>query len=103
MCDYDLYVGISVALFLHLFFPPSLDVMVWTTDHVVEWAESVGLEDFAQSLHGSCVHGGVIALDDSFDAEALAMAMKIPQHLNKDTSPLQTKNLNNIYRYIVQV
>ena len=49
----------------------SLDVMVWTTDHVVAWAESVGLEEFAQSLHGSGVHGGVIALDDSFDAEAL--------------------------------
>ena len=56
--------------------------MVWTTDHVVAWAESVGLEEFAQSLHGSGVHGGVIALDDSFDAEALAMAMKIPQHLH---------------------
>lgn len=59
--------------------PPSLDVMVWTTDHVVAWAESVGLEEFAQSLHGSGVHGGVIALDNSFDAEALAMAM---QHLH---------------------
>ena len=49
---------------------------------MVAWAESVGLEEFAQSLHGSGVHGGVIALDDSFDAEALAMAMKIPQHLH---------------------
>ena len=49
---------------------------------MVAWAESVGLGEFAQSLHSSGVHGGVIALDDSFDAEALAMAMKIPQHLH---------------------
>ena len=49
---------------------------------MVALAESVGLEKFAQSLHGSGVHGGVIALDNSFDAESLAMAMKIPQHLH---------------------
>ena len=53
---------------------------------MVAWAESVGLEEFAQSLHGSGVHSSVIALDDSFNVEALAMAMKIPQHLHDDLS-----------------
>ena len=45
----------------------------------------VAHEDRDPSLHGSGVHGGVIALDDSFDAEALAMAMnsKIPQNLHE--------------------
>ena len=68
--------------------------MVWTTDHVIAWAESVGLEEFAQSLHGSGVHGGVIALDDSFDAEALAMAMKIPQHLHDVSYLLYASSLS---------
>ena len=31
---------------------------------MVVWAESVGLEEIAQSLHGSGVHCGVIALDN---------------------------------------
>ena len=56
---------------------------MWTAEQVVLWAKSAGLEEFAPSLHGSGVHGGVIALDDSFDAEALAMAMNIPQNLHE--------------------
>ena len=65
----------SLTLSLTCSLPLSLDVMVWTTDHVVVWAESVGLEEFAQdqSLHGNGVHGGVIALDNSFDSEAVQL------------------------------
>ena len=55
---------------------------------MVAWAESVRLEEFAQSLHGSGVHGGVIALDDSFNAEALAMAMKIPHDVSDELPSL---------------
>ena len=62
---------------------------------MIAWAESVGLEEFAQSLHGSGVHGGVIALDDSFDAEALAMAMKIPQHLHDVSYLLYASSLSH--------
>ena len=70
---------------------------------MVAWAESVGLEEFAQSLHGSGVHGGVIALDDSFDAEALAMAMKIPQHLHDVSDELPSLCLTHSTSHPLQV
>ena len=69
---------------------------------MVAWAESVGLEEFAQSLHGSGVHGG-IALDDSFDAEALAMAMKIPQHLHDVSDELPSLCLTHSTSHPLQV
>ena len=55
------------------------DVMVWTNSHVIAWAESIGLGDYVHHLHESGVHGGLIALDHDFDADALALALKIPQ------------------------
>ena len=55
------------------------DVMVWTNNHVIAWAESIGLGDYVQHLYESGVHGGLIALDHDFDADALALALKIPQ------------------------
>ena len=72
---------------------------------MVAWAESVGLEKFAQSLHGSCVHGGAIALDDSFNADALAMAMKIhvPQHLHDVSDELPSLFLTHSTSHPLQV
>ena len=70
---------------------------------MVAWAESVGLEEFAQSLHGSGVHGGVIALDDSIDAEALAMTMKIPQHLHDVSDELPSLCLTHLISHPLQV
>ena len=70
---------------------------------MVAWAESVGLEEFAQSLHCSGVHGGVIALDDSFDAEALAMAVKISQHLHDVSDELPSLYLTHSTSYPLQV
>ena len=52
--------------------------MVWTSDHVIEWVESIGLEVYAPNLKERGVHGGVIALDSDFDHEKLAMALQIP-------------------------
>ena len=53
--------------------------MVWTHDHVIQWVESIGMEHYATNLKDTGVHGGVIALDNDFDHEKLAMALKIPQ------------------------
>lgn len=46
---------------------------------MMKWVESIGLGDYATNLYESGVHGGVIALDNDFDAEKLAFALKIPQ------------------------
>ena len=37
-----------------------------------------GAQDFANNLFESGVHGALIALDESFDCTALALALQIP-------------------------
>jgi hypothetical protein len=40
--------------------------------------QSIGLKEFANNLVESGVHGSLLALDDSFDNNSLAMALQIP-------------------------
>ena len=47
------------------------DTLVWSSDHVIQWVESLGLADFATNLRESGVHDGVIALDSDFDRDSL--------------------------------
>ncbi|XP_036390517.1 liprin-alpha-1-like isoform X3 [Megalops cyprinoides] len=54
------------------------DVMVWSNERVINWVQSIGLKDYANSLLESGVHGGLLALDESFDHNALALLLQIP-------------------------
>ncbi|KAM9107137.1 liprin-alpha-4 isoform 6-T6 [Megaptera novaeangliae] len=54
------------------------DVLVWTNDQVVHWVQSIGLRDYAGNLHESGVHGALLALDENFDHNALALVLQIP-------------------------
>ncbi len=42
------------------------------------WVGSIGLKDYAANLTESGVHGGVFALDNDYDHQKLALALKIP-------------------------
>lgn len=64
----------NVSLLLLLF----ADVLVWSTERLIKWACSIGLKDYAPNLTESGVHGALIALDDSFNANHLALALQIP-------------------------
>ena len=55
-----------------------LDVLVWSNERVIQWVQCIGLKEFANNLVESGVHGALIALDDSFDNNSLAMALQIP-------------------------
>ena len=55
-----------------------VDILVWTNDNVINWLDSIGMEEFTINLLHSGVHGGLIALDSAFDHERLAMALQIP-------------------------
>lgn len=57
----------------------SVDVVTWSNDHVMRWVELVGLGEYTSNLGDSGIHGGVIALDNDFSVETLALALKIPQ------------------------
>ena len=70
----------------------SVEVVLWSNEYVIKWVESIGLGEYATNLYESGTHGGVIALDHDFDAEKLALGLKIPQthtevHMKKNTVP----------------
>ncbi|XP_058062009.1 liprin-alpha-1 isoform X2 [Anopheles bellator] len=54
------------------------DVLVWTNDRTQRWVQSVGLKEYANNLLESGIHGALIALDESFDANSMALALQIP-------------------------
>lgn len=69
------------------------DVIIWTNERVIQWLlEIPGLEDYAYHLHGTGIHGGLIALDDTFDHNTLAIALQIPAQCTK----VNTKHQNFI-------
>ncbi|KAG4068466.1 hypothetical protein HA402_004806 [Bradysia odoriphaga] len=54
------------------------DVLVWSNDRLIRWISSVGCKEYGNNLLESGVHGALIALDESFDANAMALALQIP-------------------------
>lgn len=54
------------------------DVLVWTNERVIKWINDIGLKEYANNLIESGVHGSLVALDESFDYNALALALQIP-------------------------
>ncbi|VIO86518.1 Uncharacterized protein BM_BM4606 [Brugia malayi] len=56
----------------------SKDVLVWSNDRVARWVEEIGLGAYATQLKDSGVHGALIALDHTFDAQSLALSLQIP-------------------------
>lgn len=53
------------------------DVFVWSNERLIRWLSSIGLKEYAPNLAESGIHGALIALDDTFDASHLAMALQI--------------------------
>ena len=51
---------------------------MWTNEHVIQWLQSIGLKEFANNLIESGVHGALLALDNTFDNNSLAMMLQIP-------------------------
>ena len=54
------------------------DVLVWSNERVIRWVQSINLREYANNLIESGVHGALIALDESFDHNSLALALQIP-------------------------
>ena len=53
------------------------DLLVWSNDRVQRWVEEIGLGIYAHNLHESGVHGALMALDNTFDAQAFALSLQI--------------------------
>ena len=63
---------------LSIYLLSSTDILVWTNENVIQWLDSVGMEEYTLNLLHSGVHGGIVALDNTFDFEKLVMALQIP-------------------------
>lgn len=76
------------------------DVLVWSNERVMRWLELIGLGQYAENLRESGVHGAVIALDETFDANTLALTLQIPtndtqvrQMLHREFASLVANNV----------
>ncbi|KAE8297760.1 Liprin-alpha-1 LAR-interacting protein 1 [Larimichthys crocea] len=54
------------------------EVLVWSNERVVSWVQAIGLKEYSGNLYESGVHGALLALDETFDHNALALLLQIP-------------------------
>ncbi|XP_021180491.2 liprin-alpha-1 isoform X5 [Fundulus heteroclitus] len=54
------------------------DVLVWTNERVIGWVQAIGLKEYSSNLYESGVHGALLALDETFDHNSLALLLQIP-------------------------
>ncbi|XP_037957665.1 liprin-alpha-1-like isoform X2 [Teleopsis dalmanni] len=71
------------------------DVLVWSNERVIRWVCSIGLKEYANNLLESGVHGALMALDESFDSNAMALALQIPTQNAQARHTLDTE-FNNL-------
>ncbi|XP_067408219.1 liprin-alpha-3 isoform X2 [Emydura macquarii macquarii] len=71
------------------------DVMVWSNERVMYWVQLIGLKEFANNLAESGVHGALLALDDTFDCNDLALLLQIPTQ-NTQARQLLEKEFGNL-------
>ncbi|XP_045414179.1 liprin-alpha-1 isoform X3 [Lemur catta] len=71
------------------------DVLVWSNDRVIRWILSIGLKEYANNLIESGVHGALLALDETFDFNALALLLQIPTQ-NTQARAVLEREFNNL-------
>ncbi|XP_068175334.1 liprin-alpha-1 isoform X2 [Antennarius striatus] len=54
------------------------DVLVWSNERVINWVQAIGLKEYSSNLYESGVHGALLALDETFDHNTLALLLQIP-------------------------
>ena len=56
------------------------DLLVWSNERIIKWLQSIGLKEYSKHLIQSGLHGGIFICDESFDFNALALVLEIPNH-----------------------
>ncbi|XP_069694792.1 liprin-alpha-1 [Periplaneta americana] len=72
-----------------------IDVLVWSNERVIRWITHIGLKEYANNLLESGVHGALIALDESFDHNSMALALQIPTQ-NTQVRQMLEMEFNNM-------
>ncbi|XP_058017510.1 liprin-alpha-1 isoform X1 [Ahaetulla prasina] len=71
------------------------DALVWSNDRMIHWVVSIGLKEYANNLIESGVHGALLALDETFDHNALALSLQIPTQ-NTQARAVLEREFNNL-------
>ncbi|XP_041445760.1 liprin-alpha-1 isoform X4 [Xenopus laevis] len=71
------------------------DVLVWSNERLINWLESIGLKEYANNLLESGVHGALVALDETFDHNTLALFLQIPTQ-NTSARAMLEREFNNL-------
>ncbi|KAK7098725.1 hypothetical protein V1264_002964 [Littorina saxatilis] len=71
------------------------DVLVWSNERVIKWTNAINLREYANNLIESGVHGALVALDESFDHNSLALALQIPTQ-NTQARMVLDREFNNL-------
>ncbi|NXV77546.1 LIPA1 protein, partial [Atlantisia rogersi] len=71
------------------------DVLVWSNERMIHWVVSIGLKEYANNLIESGVHGALVALEESFDYNALALLLQIPTQ-NTQARAVLEREFNNL-------
>ncbi|XP_022906917.1 liprin-alpha-1 isoform X23 [Onthophagus taurus] len=70
------------------------DVLVWSNERLIRWVAAIGLKEYANNLIESGVHGALIALDESFDSNSMALALQIPTQNTQARQNLEIEFIN---------
>ncbi|XP_047678166.1 liprin-alpha-1 isoform X5 [Tachysurus fulvidraco] len=71
------------------------DVLVWSNERLIKWVQFIGLKEYADNLQESGVHGALVALDETFDHNTLALLLQIPTQNTQARSVLE-REYNNL-------
>ncbi|KAG7267708.1 hypothetical protein CRUP_020261 [Coryphaenoides rupestris] len=65
------------------------DVLVWSNERVISWVQAIGLKEYSSNLYENGVHGALLALDETFDHNSLALLLQIPTQNTQARSALE--------------
>ncbi|XP_065157861.1 liprin-alpha-1 isoform X5 [Atheta coriaria] len=70
------------------------DVLVWSNERIIRWVTSIGLKEYGNNLLESGLHGALLALDENFDANSMALALQIPTQNTQARQVLEVEFIN---------
>ncbi|CAG5849820.1 unnamed protein product [Menidia menidia] len=70
------------------------DVLLWSNERVISWVQAIGLKEYSSNLYESGVHGALMALDESFDHNALALLLQIPTQNTQARATLEREYIS---------
>jgi len=54
------------------------DLIVWTSQRVIKWLESIDLHEYVENIEDAGIHGAVLVLDPNFTSDTFATVLGIP-------------------------